>query len=412
MQYQKLFLELRDSDYDTDAKRYNIQLKSQDIRNPSEVVFESVTVRVDEDSDYLLIHSNALADIARRRPAGTNDKYGNVVYVLNPKERILRSTTSTTTQSGGNSGDGSDSAIELIPDLKLWLDFDPSRALDATYQETPNLGDTVRYCYNRSPADNTMLFVTNKDFEIMQIGSNAMRGMGSTQSWAQAVDASLPNYYAGQTFTTCYVIHTPPTYQHAPMVNFYSLKTELRSGATIVVYDEFGNLSTIAGMNWLPSQSYLMTFRRQAGTQDHDGDGNVDDWEFYVRIERLSTGESVTDIVRRGKDPTGNTGWYMSAANYHFTHVQGPIISFDGNDASHELNAEAWLRNVYAGEAVSASSEEVTTTVESYQLFSKDRKVIRCRQNSHTMHSIDISFTNNGVSVKPASGIIELLIKS
>ena len=232
MQYQKFFLELKDTDYDLTTQSYTIPLNAQDIRNPVEVVFESVTVRVNEDSDYLLLHSNALANIARRRPAGTNNQLGNAVYVLHPKERVLRSTTTTTQQSGGNTGDGSDSAIEAIPDLKLWLDFAPSRALSASYQETPNIGDVCRTIYNRSPADTTMLFTTNVDFEIIQIGTNGMRGFGSTQSWAFSVDSSLPNYYAGQLFTMCYILKMPPQYEAAIILLFYSLKIELTAGGS------------------------------------------------------------------------------------------------------------------------------------------------------------------------------------
>ena len=165
-------------------------------------------------------------------------------------------------------------------------------------------------------------------------------------------------------------------------------------------------------MNWIPGQEYLFTYRRQAGTQDHDGDGVTDDYEFFVRVERLSTGQVVTDIVRKGLNPTGNQSWYLGWANQHFTHVQGPMISFDGNDSTHEANAEAWLRNVWAGQEVSATTSEVTSTVDSYQLFSKDRKTIQCKQNSHTLHNIDIGFSHNGARIKPSAGIVELLIKS
>ena len=187
----------------------------------------------------------------------------------------------------------------------------------------------------------------------------------------------------------------------------------LLTGGTFTVEDETGTRSVVQGVSWIPGQDYLLTFRRQVGTEDHDGDGSTDDYEFYVRIERLSTGVAVTDLVRKGTDPTTNGAWWMSLSNYHFTQTMGPIIAFEGNDSTHEANAEAWLRNVYSGSPVNETTTTSNVTADNYQFFSKDRKIIPCRLNSNTLHSLDLQFVNPaGSVVKPLSGILEVVIKS
>ena len=71
---QKLFLELVDTDYDTISGKYTIDVSYQDIRNPKEITINSITVKLPEDSDYLLVYSDSLTQINKQHSASTNTR--------------------------------------------------------------------------------------------------------------------------------------------------------------------------------------------------------------------------------------------------------------------------------------------------------------------------------------------------
>ncbi len=87
-------------------------------------------------------------------------------------DTILDGEVSTTTSSAS----GNDDDIEAIPDIKLWMDMEPSNLLDSAYANAENFGDPVRYIYqNASSEVNT--FTGYQEFDLVQWGSNGARGL-------------------------------------------------------------------------------------------------------------------------------------------------------------------------------------------------------------------------------------------
>ena len=84
---------------------------------------------------------------------------------------------------------------------------------------------------------------------------------------------------------------------------------------------------------------------------DQDGDGTD---EFEVTVENLEDNTKSTATVNAGQDPTNQTNWWFSTAQQHFwdqTGVLGPMIAFEGKDASYTKTAQDWIRQTYDGEA-------------------------------------------------------------
>ena len=108
----------------------------------------------------------------------------------------------------------------------------------------------------------------------------------------------------------------------------------------------------------VPGRAYILTCERRDATQDYNGNGNIEGYEFHFRLEDLVTDVVVTDTVVQGNDHPGSEQvWRLGHASTHFTHTQSCFIIHNGNDADDKATCQEWLRNKYDGTAVAEESE-------------------------------------------------------
>jgi len=398
---QKLFLELVDTDYDTISGKYTIDVSYQDIRNPKEITINSITVKLPEDSDYLLVYSDSLTQINKQHSASTNTEFGDAVYALQPEHRIVRSITTSTTTGGTTASDAD--IIALGSDVKLWMPMDETTLLDSSYGNTPNIGDNVRYIYQKSPpADSTMVFNGYQDFQVSSFGQG--RGISSQASWQYAIDSSTPNAWGVEECSIVFSMKMPLNLAATHKIfDFHTFKFELRNPGTLYSRD-WGNMVS-TGLTMIPGKDYMFTIRRHY-------DSSVSGYVCSNWVENLETGAVAQgNDTPLGADVTtpGNT-WRMSDASQHFldkTGIVGPILGVLNTTTSRVSIMQNWVRTQYDTNPVSTTTVSTSNT---YQLFSKQQKTIECKQHSHALRKIDLQFRNAGVVVKPLSGLIEINI--
>ena len=121
---QKLCIQLKASDYDASSKSYRINLANQPFNAVKRVTIESVSLTSGSDSEYVLVSSKKLQNLARNKSATTNGAPNGVCYTLHPEFRVVRTQTSSTTTTTGVSDD---LISDIGSDLILWWDMNSSR---------------------------------------------------------------------------------------------------------------------------------------------------------------------------------------------------------------------------------------------------------------------------------------------
>ena len=151
---------------------------------------------------------------------------------------------------------------------------------------------------------------------------------------------------------------TPPSIgTFSYLFDLFMLKFFTWDGGAIAFKNSAGSNVTV-GVSLVPGRAYIISVQRRTGTDDHDGDGSVDSYEFAWRIEDMVTEVVVTDITEAGNAHPGvEKNWRVGTASTHFTHVQGPFIIHNGVDADHRATCQTWLRNKFAGTATAEESE-------------------------------------------------------
>ena len=182
MRTRKVNLELLSTDYA--ASQYNIDVRDLNIRNPKRIAITSSTVKLNSDSDYVKIFSNALSTLQKQATTGSNNGFHKNVYCLVPDHRIVRSASQTVTETTGVS----DSKVSDIAGLLLWLDFAPERVLDANYAQVSIVGTNCIHYYNRSPGPQTLQFANSygAGLALAQIGSAT--GIARHGSWESSFE--------------------------------------------------------------------------------------------------------------------------------------------------------------------------------------------------------------------------------
>ena len=126
-------------------------------------------------------------------------------------------------------------------------------------------------------------------------------------------------------------------------------------------YKDDAGSNAVLNFSTIPGRAYILTCERRDATQDYDGDGVVEGYEFHFRLEDLVTDVVTTDTAVQGNDHPGSEQvWRLGKASTHFFHVQGPFLIHNGNNADDMANCQAWLRNKYTGET--GTSEEAATS--------------------------------------------------
>ena len=261
--------------------------------------------------------------------------------------------------SGGGIVDASDSDIEDIgSELLAWFDMAPARVLDVAYATAENAGDPVSYLYNRSPGPQTLTYVSQygNEFQLANVGSSV--GITRNGSWQSLADSSTPTGALDEIFTVHSLFVTPPvlgTFSY--LFDIFMLKLFTWSGGALGYKDNSGNNATI-NVSLIPGRAYLLTVERRAATQDYNGNGLIEGYEFYFTVEDLVTSVIANDTVVQGNNHPGTEQvWRLGTASTHFTHVQGPFIIHNGNDSDEIATCQTWLRKKYTGESTSAVSE-------------------------------------------------------
>jgi len=357
---------------------------------PTALTVGPVTVSATSDVRHVVLLSQTFSNDSKTHTLKGNDLQP-VLYVVHPEQRVTRSVTAA--GETASSAPGTDGSVAAISGLRLFMDMKASTMLTSAYASTPTVGDLARYLYQNAAADQTMIFSGYADFEVSAFGTNSGRGVSSQANWQYAIDSSQPNGFAGPTFTLCW------TQKHTHQVN--GLDTLFKFGfivdlhiynSELKIKDHLGN-GNGTGLVLIPNQFYMFTLRRM----DANGDGN---YTFEVEMERLDTGATDTGSVAAGADPTQNSSWYLSSASEHFlqkTGVLGPVICFDGIDATNITTAQAWLRNHYSGSVEPGGSAGTSSTTSSvYQLYDSRVEKHELYTPHRTVRDVTIEFRDQG----------------
>ena len=261
--------------------------------------------------------------------------------------------------SGGGTATGSDAEIAALGELLLaWFDFAPARTLDAAYGEATDVGDEVANIYNRSPGPATLVYVNQYGNPLQLAAVGSAKGITRDGSWQSFADTSTPTGDLEETFCIHSLWVTPSTSgAHSYLFDVMMLKIFTWDGNTIGYKDDGGS-NAVLGFSLVPGRAYILTCERRDATQDYNGNGNIEGYEFHFRLEDLVTDVVTTDTVVQGNDHPGSEQvWRLGKASTHFFHVQGPFIIHNGNDAENMATCQSWLRNKFNGTATAEESE-------------------------------------------------------
>ena len=261
---------------------------------------------------------------------------------------------------GDSPASGLDADIVAIDtDLLAWFDFAPARTLDAAYGEATDVGDEVANIYNRSPGPATLVYVNQYGNPLQLAAVGSAKGITRDGSWQSFADTSTPTGDLEETFCIHSLWVTPSTSgAHSYLFDVMMLKIFTWDGNTIGYKDDGGS-NAVLDFSLVPGRAYILTCERRDATQDYNGNGNIEGYEFHFRLEDLVTDVVTTDTVVQGNDHPGSEQvWRLGKASTHFFHVQGPFLIHNGNNADDMANCQAWLRNKFTG----AASEEAAVS--------------------------------------------------
>mgnify|MGYP000014637585 FL=1 len=345
------------------SRKHTVELKSQNHRDGTNII--AVLEERHNKSRYSLEEQPRTLSVKKHENVTEID-----IYFTDNRTILDGEATTTTTASG------TDEDIEAIgSDLLAWFDFAPARTLDSTFSPAENAGDDVNYLYNRSPGPGTLSFI-NQYGSAMQLALvGETKGITRNGSWQSMADSSTPTGDLEELFTVHCLTISPPSigtfsylFDLGPL-----LKTFFWTGGAIGFKNKAGNNAT-EPVSLIPGRAYLISIQRRQETIDHDGDGILGtDYEFYWTIEDMVAETTVNHITEPGNDHPGSEQvWRLGHASTHFSHVLGPWIVHNGNDADHITTCQTWLRNKYTGDA--DPEETVSTTTEASFFLELDIK--------------------------------------
>jgi hypothetical protein len=406
MMSQKVYVQLKPSDYNASEKTYKISLANQPFNRVRSITIDSISVTSPTDSEYLLVSSKKLQNLSQNKSNTTNNDLGSILYILHPEFRVVRNTNSTSSSTTGVS----DTLISAIgTDLVLWWDFHSSRVLDVNFQPVSVVGNPAYYFYNRSPAPNSLLLITQYGNGLSL--SNVGQGKGATRTggWESILDSVGNNPQLGEEFAYHALITMPNSLSTTSyLLDNHGFKI-YTSNAGAISFRNVQDVGTLTNLSWIPLRTYILSVQRRIGTQDHNNDGQIDAHEYSWRLEDMSNNQVQTDLTQSGwaMPVTGAVNWRIGRANYHFDHVQGCAGAYVGTSSTYWDNSILWLKAQYSGD------QEVTTETQStssqFQLVSrKEHKIPIAGYN--VLQDIDFSFYDQNGIVEPSSGLLELTI--
>ena len=278
--------------------------------------------------------------------------------------------------SGGATGAADDATIVALGSstLLMWVDFsDWSNILDSSYTPITGTGDKISYIQNKQPAPSSLFFTSTASGGVskLELASFGVNTYGMTEStgstWIQCTDTAALNPVTSLPFTLFLLFRTPPT---ATTVHLFKNEafelTILNTNQLQYKTWENGAYSTrtVQVTNFLPNQFFYL----QIAAEDTDGDTLPN---YYWQIKNLTTDTWYTEDNTPGlADNVLNWhGWYFSAANSHFEHIQSHAIFIDSNDASEIAACQTWMLAKYSEE--SSSSSETPAVAEDATFFAE-----------------------------------------
>ena len=385
-----------DASYNSVTKKW-IVTTDRRVSNPTSIRIASCTFTAATASSYpsvVYMRSDALTQLSRTKhtvelKAVDHEDNSNVIAVLQETHTLGRYATKdavrfpvhghtqstridiyftdgTTIMAGEVVGDSPASGLDadivaIDDDLLAWFDFAPARTLDAAYGEATDVGDEVANIYNRSPGPATLVYVNQYGNPLQLAAVGSARGITRDGSWQSFADTSTPTGDLENVFCVHSLFITPSTSgAHSYLFDIMMLKIFTWTSNSIGYKDDAGS-NAVLNFSTIPGRAYILTCERRDATQDYDGDGVVEGYEFHFRLEDLVTDVVTTDTVVQGNDHPGSEQvWRLGKASTHFFHVQGPFLIHNGNNADDMANCQAWLRNKYTGET--GTSEEAATS--------------------------------------------------
>ena len=276
----------------------------------------------------------------------------------------LDGVASTGAGSGGSSSVSDADIVAIGSDLKAWIDLGAARTLTANFAPCSAVGDLPRYLYNRSPGLSSLIMYGNWDFELYQMGTNAIgisRDSDPAGGHGQHLsDFTNPTSEFDQTFQVHHIVRTPVAYTSDSA--YFKLGNEqclvaADNNGVIKFKNSAGSWVNLTNITWIPSRTYILSITRQP-----TGAGGA--FEFHWRWEDLDGNTTVTETTVAGQAVVAGVqlSWGLGAPGHYFRHTAGPLIVANGIDTTHYDNSIAWLKAWYTGESTSETEEESTTS--------------------------------------------------
>ena len=248
---------------------------------------------------------------------------------------------------------GSDLVSEFAGDLTAFLDFHPSRTLDAQFQQLDTAGDDVVYLHSYGNTELVLSVAYGTSVKLANFNSSGtMKGITSVSSWQSCFDNLLAvyqsSYIPSENAVVCFAFKlTGNSYvsfcTHTMFKIFYDGALKFKDSA--------GQDVTVSNVSVIPMNDYFLVCERDS----------VND-EFHWTLTKLSDETVQTATTVRGGDHTNlQTNLRLGASNTHFTQVQSTFLMYNGVTEARKTMVWNYIKNLY-GANVEVEDEAVAHT--------------------------------------------------
>jgi hypothetical protein len=225
-----------------------------------------------------------------------------------------------------------------------------------------------------NPAPATLQFSNQygNGLQLANLG-NFAKGVTRDGSWQSVADSITSNNPVLPEEWSAHFMVKAPSSTGLYSTIFLTAFLHIRFYGGTLQFVNKNNVVVSTNISYTPTRPYIVSIKRQVGTGDRNGDGNIDDYEFSWSVKNLSLGTVQTEITERGGDmPVTGVMWKFGTAQFNFEHVQGPVVVFNGVGSQDNIDAVNWL----TAQFVTGGFTTTTTTVQvpTYQIFSRKRE--------------------------------------
>jgi len=242
---------------------------------------------------------------------------------------------------------------EFASDLTTFIDFHPSRTLNASFQEVSEADQDVTYLHSLGNTECVLSVAYGTSVKLVNFNeTGTMKGITSVSSWQSVFDNLLAVYNTTYIPDEDAVISfafklTGNTYvqlcEHLMFKIFYN--------AGLKYKDVQGQDQIVPNISIIPLQAYYLVCER-----DPQND------EFHWTVTKLSDGTEQTATTGRGGDHTTlQTNLRLGRANTHFTQVQSVLFMYNGVTEARKTMLKNYVTNLYDSNAVVAEEPVVHT---------------------------------------------------